>query len=111
MVVSRATIILPQNTEPHLPRIDNNNDEVFPDASDSSRFWYLPTFSLLQPDPGLGIAASPFSYRFEQVGHTSTGEPGINALHRSCIVYATSKLRHIVPYRALQSDRCLVITT
>jgi len=73
------TIIATQPSVTHLPKIDDDTQDLFPDYADASRYWYVPTFMLLQPNPALGIQSSPFSFRFKQVGHTANLGAGINA--------------------------------
>jgi hypothetical protein len=63
----------------HVPRIDDAESEVWSDSIDPSRYWYLPTFAVIQPDPARLASEAPFLFRFEQTGHGVTGQAGINA--------------------------------
>ena len=69
----------PVDTRPHVPRMDDAQSEVWPDSIDPSRNWYLPTFTVVQPDPARLASEAPFLFRFEQTGHSVTGQAGINA--------------------------------
>lgn len=58
------------------------NAPIWRDRYDSSRFWYLPEFVPVEPDPNADAETVPFEVTFERVGATSAGEPALRATVR-----------------------------
>ena len=57
----------------HLPIVNNANDPIWPDRIDSHKFWYAPTFELLQPAANSSPQSSPFQFTFRRIGETESG--------------------------------------
>ena len=64
---------------PQLPRVDDDTSEVWPDSSDPSSYWYLPSYRVVDPDPAQPASVSPFTFRFAERGHDVEGRAGLEA--------------------------------
>ncbi len=72
-------IFPPANEQPHVPQMDQPDLPCWPDSVDPSRYWYMPMFDVVAPDPAQLASASPYLYRFQSSGHSVSGRPGIDA--------------------------------
>ena len=60
---------------PHLPVVEDPGAALWVDWANSSRFWYLPEFSLVRADPAANPDESTFLFTFHETGHDSMGHP------------------------------------
>jgi hypothetical protein len=67
-----------QFADRNLPVVEDPAAPLWRDKVDANRFWYAPTFEIVQPELNADPAVSPFLFRFTALGHEISGQTGLD---------------------------------
>lgn len=68
----------PASLKRGLPVVEDPNAVFWRDSVNSSVLWYAPVFELLRPAPNGALETSPFRFKFQRTGVTSSGKPALS---------------------------------
>lgn len=61
-----------------LPIITDSSTSIWRDRINSRKYWYAPSFEIIEPKPGESPTNNSFSFIFERIGIAESGEPILN---------------------------------
>jgi len=65
--------------EPEGPVVDTAGPALWPGRFDATRFWYVPEYAVVVPDPAGAADASPWRFDVRAAGHQLDGTAGLEA--------------------------------
>ena len=91
--IQNVVVASPTNRPQSLPIVGTGKEALWPDRVDTKRFWYAPSFSLVEPAVPVDPTGDDFRFEFVRRGHDQQGRAVLEAT-------VTITLRRIMPATA-----------